>query len=320
MLATRILAIAILLCAGVSAAGQEYPNKPVRIITGSSGALGDIITRQIAPRLHDRWGQPVVVENRGGAGLTIGTAIAARAPADGYTLIMSDRTALASAPSLYQNLAYDPVKDFAPITLAATSPLLLIAHPSIPATSLREFLVYAKQLPQGLAHGTGGPGTVNHLAGELTKQLTGANLVPVHYKGTGAAMIAILGAEVKAGFSMPPIALPHLHAGKVKAYVVTGTKRIAGAPDVPTVVEAGLPELESEYWIGMLAPSRTPSALLGRLNREFVEVLQTPAVRGVMLDQGSEPRPGTPEQFAGFIKSETMKWGRVIKIAGLKPE
>jgi tripartite-type tricarboxylate transporter receptor subunit TctC len=251
------------------------------------------------------------VENRPGAGLTIGTAIAAKAPSDGYTLIMSDRTALASAPSLYQNLAYNPVKDLAPITLVATTPLVLIAHPSIPAANLREFIAHAKQLAQGLPHGTGGPGTVNHLAGELMKQLTGANLVPVHYKGTGAAMVAILGAEVKAGFSMPPIALPHLQAGKVKAYVVTSAKRMPGAPDVPTVAEAGLPDLESEYWIGMLAPARTQPALVERLNREFVAVL---------LDQGAEPRPGTPAEFAAFIKSETLKWGQVIKTAGIKAE
>jgi len=304
----------------VPAGAQDYPTKPVRIITGSNGALGDIITRQIAPRLNERWGQPAVVENRPGAGLTIGTAIAAKAPPDGYTLVMSDRTALASAPSLYQNLGYDPVKDLAPITLVATTPLVLIAHPSVPPANLREFVAYVKQLPQGMAHGTGGPGTVNHLAGELMKQLTGANMVPVHYKGTGAAMIAILGAEVKAGFSMPPIALPHLQAGKVKAYVVTGAKRMSGAAGVPTVAEAGLPELESEYWIGMLAPARTPAALVGRLNREFVEVLQTPALRAVLVDQGSEPRPGKPEEFAAFIRSESMKWGKVIKTAGLKPE
>jgi tripartite-type tricarboxylate transporter receptor subunit TctC len=320
---SRSAVAAILIASSIAAApllAQNYPTKPVRIITGSSGALGDIIARQIAARLHERWGQPAVVENRPGAGLTIGTAIVAKAAPDGYTLIMSDRTALASAPSLYQNLAYDPVKDLAPITLVATSPMVLIAHMSVPAANLREFVAYVKHLPQGMTHGTGGPGTVNHLAGELMKQLTGANLVPVHYKGTGAAMVAILGAEVKAGFSVPTIALPHLQAGKVKAYVVTGAKRLPGAPDVPTVGEAGVPDLESEYWIGMLAPARTPPTLVVRLNRDFIEVLQTPAVRGVLLDQGSEPRPGTPEEFAAFIKSETVKWGRVIKTAGLKPE
>jgi tripartite-type tricarboxylate transporter receptor subunit TctC len=306
--------------AAVPAAAQNYPTKPVRIITGSSGSLADIIARYIAPRLNERWGQPVVVENRPGAGLTIGTAIAAKSPSDGYTLLMADRTSIASAPSLYQNLAYDPIKDLAPITLVATTPLILIAHPSVPASDLREFIAYVKQLPQGLAHGDGGPGTVNHLAGELMKQLTGADLVPIHYKGTGAAMIGILGGDVKAGFSLPPIALPHLKAGKVRAYVVTSRKRLAGAPDIPTVAEAGLPELESEYWIGMFAPAKTPQAIVDKLNRDLVEILQTPATRTVLLDQGAEPVPGTPGEFAAFINSETLKWGRVIRTAGLKPE
>ena len=301
-------------------AAQNYPTKPVRIITGSSGSLADIITRQLAPRLTERWGQPVVVENRPGAGLTIGTAVAAKSPSDGYTLLMADRTSIAAAPSLYQNLAYDPVRDLAPITLVATTPLLLVAHPSVPADDLREFIAYVKKLPQGLAHGTGGVGTVNHLAGELMKQLTGADLVPVHYRGTGAAMMGILGGEVKVGFSVPPIAFPQLKAGKVKAYVVTSKKRLAGAPDIPTVAEAGLPELESEYWIGMFAPAGTPAALVDKLNRDFVEILQTPAMRTALLDQGAESVPGTPSEFATFIKSETLKWGRVIRTAGLKPE
>ncbi len=301
-------------------AAQNYPTKPVRIITGSSGSLADIITRQLAPRLTERWGQPVVVENRPGAGLTIGTAVAAKSPSDGYTLLMADRTSIAAAPSLYQNLAYDPVRDLAPITLVATTPLLLVAHPSVPADDLREFIAYVKKLPQGLAHGTGGVGTVNHLAGELMKQLTGADLVPVHYRGTGAAMMGILGGEVKVGFSVPPIALPQLRARKVKAYVVTSKKRLAGAPDIPTVAEAGLPELESEYWIGMFAPAHTPPALVDKLNRDIVEILQTPAMRTALLDQGAESVPGTPSEFATFIKSETLKWGRVIRTAGLKPE
>ena len=303
-----------------TARAQDYPTRPVRIITGSTGSFADIVLRQLTQRLNERWGQPAVVENRGGAGLTIGTAIAAKAPSDGYTLLVSDRTAIASAPSLYQNLAYDPVKDLAPVTLVATTPLVLVALPSVPASSLREFIAYAKQLPQGLAHGTGGPGTVNHLAGELMKQLTGADLVPVHYKGTGAAMVGILGGEVKAGFSMPPIALPHLRAGKLKAYVITSKHRFAGAPDIPTVVEAGFADLESEYWVGLLAPARTPPALVARLNGDFAELLNSAAVRAVLLDQGAVPAPGAPSVFAAFISRETQKWGQVIKSAGIKPE
>jgi tripartite-type tricarboxylate transporter receptor subunit TctC len=316
--ASLIAAVAVTSAGPVAA--QNYPTKPVRIITGNSASLADIIARQLARRLSEGWGQPVVVENRAGAGLTIGTAAAAKSPSDGYTLLMADRTSIAVAPSLYQNLAYDPIRDLAPITLVATTPLLLIAHPSVPAANLQEFIVYVKQLPQGLAHGDGGPGTVNHLAGELMKQLTGADLLPVHYRGTGAAMMGILAGEVNAGFSLPPIALPHLKAGKVKAYVVTSKKRLAGAPDVPTVAEAGLPELESEYWIGMLVPANTPPAIVDKLNRDIVEILRTPAMQTMLLDQGAVPGAGTPQEFAAFIHSETLKWGKVIRTAGLKPE
>jgi tripartite-type tricarboxylate transporter receptor subunit TctC len=302
------------------ALGQGYPTKPVRIITGGPGSFADIASRHLTHRLTELWNRPVVVENRAGAGLTIGTAIAAKAPPDGYTLLMSDRTAISSAPSLYQNLAYDPVKDLSPVTLVATTPLVLVALPSVPASNLREFIAYTKQLSQGLTHGTGGPGTVNHLAGELMKQLTGAELVPVHYKGTGAAMVAILGGEVKAGFSMPPIALPHLKAGKIRAYVITSRNRFAGAPDIPTVTEAGVPHLESEYWVGLLVPARTPPVIVEKLNGDFVAILKSPAMQAVLLDQGAVPAPGAPEQFAAFIDSETRKWGQVIKTAGIKPE
>jgi tripartite-type tricarboxylate transporter receptor subunit TctC len=315
-------ALAALVSGAVSALvfAQDYPVKPVRIITGSSGALGDIVSRQLARRLSERWGQPVVVENRAGAGLTIGTAIAAKAPGDGYTLVMADRTAIATATSLYQNLAYDPVKDFAPITLVATTPMVLVANASVAASNLRELIAYTKQFPQGLSHATSGPGTVNHLAGELTKQVTGANLVAVHYKGGGAAMLAILGGEVRVGFNLPPIALPHLKSGKVKAYVTTGTKRVSAAPEIPTVSEAGFPELESEYWIGMLVTARTPRSLVERLNHDLVETLAAPTMRSLLLDQGAEPAHGSAAQFAQFINSETLKWGRVIRTAGIKPE
>ena len=310
----------VVVTAVIPALAQDYPSKAVRIITGSNGNFADIITRQVAQRLNERWGQPVVVENRPGAGLTIGTAIAAKSPADGYTLLMADRTSIAVAQSLYKELPYDPGKDFAAITLVASTPNLLVAHPSVPAANLREFIAYAKQLPQALGYATAGIGTATHLPGEQLKQLTGIDLVAVHYKGGGAAMLAMLGGEVKVGFNAVTIALPHVKTGKVKAYVITSRKRFAGAPDIPTVIEAGLPDLEADYWIGMFAPVRTQPALVGKINRDVVDVLQTPAMRAALFDQGAEPGPGTPEQFAAFIKSETLKWGRVIKTAGIKPE
>jgi tripartite-type tricarboxylate transporter receptor subunit TctC len=194
------------------------------------------------------------VENQPAAALTIGTGIAARATPDGYTLVMSDRSALAVAPHLYKSIPYDPVKDFSPITLVARAPTLLVAHPSVPAASLSEFLAYAKKEPQGLSFATAGPGTNNHIAMELLKHATGVNAVAVHYKGGGPSILAILAGEVKAGFGLVPSSLPHVKAGKMRAYIVTGTQRFPGAPDVPTAMEAGVPGLELEFWIGMLAP------------------------------------------------------------------
>ncbi|MGH8640081.1 MAG: Bug family tripartite tricarboxylate transporter substrate binding protein [Burkholderiales bacterium] len=319
----RRFAIASLLAACAAGAGAQestYPRKPVRIITAGAGTFHDIVTRQLGQRLSERWGQPVVVENQPGAALTIGTGIAARATPDGYTLLMSDRSALTVAQHLYKTLQYDVARDFSPLTLTARTPSVLVAHPSVPAATLREFVEHAKRQPGEIQIGAGGVGTASHIANELLKQLTGINLVNVHYKGGGPQMLAILSGEVKAGSGLVANVLPHVRAGKMKAYVVTSKERFAGAPDIPSAPEAGLPGLESEFWLGMLAPARTPVALSGRLNREMVELLQSPEMRAVLLAQGAEVASGSPEQFAAFIKSETLKWGKVIKTAGIKPE
>ena len=302
------------------ASAQDYPTKPVRIITAGPGTMLDIVARQLGQGLGERWGQPLVVENRGGAGLMIAADIAAKSSPDGYTLLLGDRTSHAAHPNLYKNLPYDPVKDFAPITLVAIAPMLLVAHPSVPAGNLREFIAYAKQHPGAINFATGGPGTGTHMTGELLKHLAGINMVSVHYKGGGAAIVAILGGEAKAGFSTVPVALPHVRAGKVKTYAITSKKRFAGTPDIPTAAEAGLPGFESDYWAGAFAPARTPAALVGRLNRDFVEILQTPAMRERLLAQGAAPTPGTPAEFAAFIKTETVKLKKVIDLAGIKPE
>jgi tripartite-type tricarboxylate transporter receptor subunit TctC len=302
------------------ASAQNYPTKPVRIITAGAGTFHDIVTRHLGQRLSERWGQPIVVENQPAGGMTIGSGIAARATPDGYTLLMADRTAFAVAPSLYKNLSYDPVKDFSPITLVARAPSILVAHASVPAANLREFIAYAKRQPGGINFAAAGPGTVSHIDGELFKQVTGVNLVSIQYKGGAASILAIVSGEVKAGFSLIPVALPHVTAGKIKAYAIAGNKRFAGAPDVPTSAEAGLPGFESEQWIGMVAPARTPAGLVLKFNRDFVEILQTPAMRDVLLAQGSEPAPGTPDAFAAFVKAETAKFKKVIEMAGIKAE
>lgn len=311
--------IAAMLLAAASASAQNYPAKPVRIVTGGAGTFHDIVTRQLGQRLSERWGQPVVVENQPAAGLTIGTGMVARAAPDGYTLVMSDRSALAVAPHLYESVPYDPVKDFSPITLAALSPTILVAHPSVPAANLAEFLAYAKGQASEVHFATAGPGTNNHIAMELLKHATGLNAVAVHYKGGGASSLAIVSGEVKVGFALPNI-LPHVKAGRVRAYVVSGRQRFPGAPDVPTAAEAGLPGFELAFWIGMLAPARTPPALIAKLNRDIGEVLQTSAMQQTLLAQGAEAAPGTPDEFAAFMNSESAKMKKLIEVTGMRAD
>jgi tripartite-type tricarboxylate transporter receptor subunit TctC len=318
--AAAVSLIAAILLAAASALAQNYPAKPVRIVTGGAGTFHDIVTRQLGQRLSERWGQPVVVENQPAAALTIGTGIAARAAPDGYTLLMSDRSALAVAPNLYKSLPYDPVKDFSPITLAALAPTMLVAHPSVPAATLAEFLAYAKQQQGGIHFASAGPGTNNHIAIELLKHATSVNVVAIHYKGGGASTLAILSGEVKAGFGNVPNVLPHVKAGKLKAYVVTGRQRFPGAPDIPTAAEAGLPGFELEFWIGMLAPARTPPALVARLNRDIGEILRTSEMRTTLLAQGAGAAPGTSDEFAAFINSESAKMKRLIELTGMRAD
>lgn len=299
---------------------KSYPTKPVRIVTAGAGTFHDIVTRQLGQGLSEGWGQPVVVDNQPAAALTVGTGIAARATPDGYTLVMSDRSALAVAPHIYKSLPFDVARDFSPITLAARAPSVVVVHPSVPAATLSEFIEYAKRQPGQIDFGAGGIGTASHVANELLKQLTGINLVNVHYKGGGPQVLAILSGEVKAGSALVANVLPHVKAGKMKAYVVTSKNRFPGAPEIPNAVEAGVPGLESEFWIGVLAPARTPAELIGRLNREMVALLRSPGMQAALLAQGAEPAASTQEEFAAYIRSETQKWGRVVKGAGIKAE
>lgn len=315
-----LIALTATLFVVVPASADYYPVKPVRIITGGAGTFHDVVTRQIGQQLTERWHQPVVVENQPAAALTIGTGIAARATADGYTLVMSDRSALAVAPNLYKSLPYDPGHDFAPITLAALSPTMLVAHPAVPAATLSEFLDYAKQQPHGVQFATAGLGTNNHIAMELFKQATGVNAVAIHYKGGGASALAIVSGEVKVGFGAVAAVLPHVNAGRVKAYVVTSRQRFPGAPEVPTAEEVGLHGLQLEFWIGMLAPVRTPPELIVKLNRDIGDVLQAPATQETLLAQGATAAPGTADAFRAFIASESSKMKKLIEATGMRAE
>ena len=301
-----------------TASAPTYPTKFVRIITGGAGNMHDIVARQLGQRLNERWGQSVVIENRPGAGNTIATGLAARATPDGYTLAISDRTALAVAPSAFKGLSYDPARDLAPITLIARAPLLIVAHPSIPATELREFIALAKRRPGTLNYGAAGPATVSHIAGEHFKQMTGIEATLVQYKGSPAALMAIVSGEVNMGFGMIPVALPLVSSGKLRAYAVTSGKRFSGLPGVPTSTEAGLPGFETDFWLGMLVPARTPAKLIATLNHDVVSNLRSSEMQASLLAQGAEVAAGSPEQFAAFIRSETARLKTVVETAGIR--
>jgi tripartite-type tricarboxylate transporter receptor subunit TctC len=306
--------------AAFAAVAQGYPAKPVRIIAGGPGTLMDVVARHLGQRLAERWGQPAVVENRAGAGFTIGTGIAARSVPDGYTLALSDRTALAAAPSLYKALSYDPIRDLAPVTLVAVAPTFLVSNPSISAANLREFIADAKQHKGALDFASSGPGTVGHMTNELLRHAAGIDLINIHYKGGGAAMAAIVSGEAKAGFVTAANTLSLVKAAKLKAYAVTSRKRFAGAPDIPTADEAGLPGFESIYWVGIVAPVATPSEIIAKLNGDFVDILKSPSMQAALVAQGAEAAYGPPEEFAAFIKSETAKLKKVIDLTGMRAE
>jgi tripartite-type tricarboxylate transporter receptor subunit TctC len=297
---------------------QNYPTKPVRIIAGAAGTTNDILSRHLAQQLGERWGKQVIVDNRPGAGATIAADLAAKAAPDGYTLHITQVASFAAAVTLYRKLPYDPIKDFAPITLYAETPLMLVAHPSMPPASLREFIDFAKKRPGAINFASASGGTSSHLTTELLNYVAGLKLVHVPYKGSGAAMLALVSGEAQFSSIVIPNALPQVKAGKVKAYAVTSKRRFAGAPDVPTAAEAGLPGFESTAWFGMSAPARTPTDLISRLNREIVEILRAPAVRDWLLAQGAEPLPSTPEEYAAYIKSEIVKWKIVIEVSGAR--
>ena len=293
---TMILLAACVAGVSVRSAAKDYPAKPVRIVTGYTGTMMDIVSRQLAQRLGEQWARPVVVDNRGGFGIP--STIVSQAAPDGYTLLVTDSGSLSVRPHLYRSLPYDPDRDFAPITLLASSPSFLIAHPSVPAANLGELIAYAKRQPGGIDFANAGPWTHNHLVAELFKQLRGINIVHVNYKGGGASIAAIISGETKAAFSTPFISLPHVKAGRVKAYAVTSNKRFAGAPEVPTMAEAGGGVFVTKYWFGLLAPVRTPPALVERINREVVALLQSPGMKSALLEQGAEPEGGTPANSA----------------------
>jgi tripartite-type tricarboxylate transporter receptor subunit TctC len=313
------IAAAGCLCATASWA-QDYPVKPVRILAASPGATNDILSRYLAQQLSERWGKQVFVENRPGAGGTIAAEHASKAAPDGYSLHIAYTATFAVSPTLYRKLGYDPVRDFAPITLYADTPLMLLAHPSMPPRNLREFIEFAKKNPGAINYSSASAGTLSHLVTELLKVAAGIKLVHVPYKGSGAATMALVSGEAQFSALVLPNALPMLQAARAKAYAITGKKRFSGAPDVPTAAEAGLPGFEATSWFGICVPARTPPALVGRLNRDIVEILRAPATRDWLYKQGAEAIPGTSEAFGDLIRSDIVKWKRVVEASGARAD
>jgi tripartite-type tricarboxylate transporter receptor subunit TctC len=301
-----------------TAAAQEYPSRPVRfIVPFAAGGGGDLIVREVAQRLTARLGQSVVVDNRTGAAGSLGTELAARAPADGHTILMANIAPMAINTAVYKKLAYDPVKDFAPITLLASFPNVLVVHPAVPARSLSELIALARAQPGQLACATSGAGSTTHLSAEFFRAKAKIDFIHVPYKGGGAALIDLIAGQVTMYFGSMPASLPHVRSGRLRALGVTSLARSTAAPDIPTIAEAGFPGFEAVTWIGVVAPAGVSKNIVARLNRELVDIMRAPDLREKLMTEGAEPMTDTPEHFAAYIRSEIDKWAGVVKLAGI---
>jgi len=304
-----------------AAAAEPYPARPVRFVVAfPPGGGTDIIARSIAQKLGERLGQQVLIDNRPGAGGNIGTDLVAKSSPDGYTLLMGSAGPLAINASLFARMPFDPIKDLAPVTLAASTPNVLVVHPSLPAATVRELIALAKARPGEINFASSGHGTPAHLAGELFNSMAGVKLIHVPYKGAAPALADLLGGQVQLMFSTMPPALPHVRDGKLRALAVTSLKRSPAAPDLPTVDEIALPGFEANTWHGVVVPAGTPAAIVARLNREIVAILHLPDVVERLSGQGAEALGSTPEEFAAYIKSESVKWAKVVRDSGAKAE
>lgn len=309
-----------LFCLAASVAlAQGYPNKPVRMVVPfPPGGTTDILARAVGQKLSEAWGSQVIIDNRPGAGGNIGTDIVAKAAPDGYTLLMATVGTHAINGSLYAKLPFDPVKDFAPVTLVASVPNVLVVHPSLPATSVKELIALAKSKPGELTFASSGNGTSIHLAGELFKTMTGTKMLHIPYKGSAPAITDLLGGQTNMMFDNLPSAMPHIKSGKLRALAVTSAHRSAALPDVPTIAESGIPGYEASSWFGVVAPAGTPKEIVAKINADIVRGLSAPDLKDRLSGQGAEPVGNTPEQFAAYIKTETAKWAKVVKESGAK--
>lgn len=312
--AGALFCAAAVLCS--TAAAQAFPNKPLRIVVPLSAGAADTLSRTIGAKLTERWGQPVVVENRPGAGTTIGTDLVAKAPADGYTLLMATFSHAVNA-TFYRKLPFDVSKDFAAVTLVASAPNVLEVNPAVPAKSVAELIALAKKQPGKLHFASAGNGSSSHLAGELFKSLAKVEIVHVPYKGSAPAMTDLLGGRVEMTFDPLPSSLAHIKGGKLRPLAVTTAKRSAALPDVPTLAEAGVRGYELNGWSGILVHADTPKDIVRQLNREIVAIIKAPDIRERFAKMGFDIVGNTPEDFQAFIEAEVAKWGKVVRAANI---
>jgi tripartite-type tricarboxylate transporter receptor subunit TctC len=314
-----IAAVAAALFACLTEAAQTYPARPIRyVVPQAPGGSSDTLARTLVPRLSESLGQQVVVDNRPGATGIVGGEIAARAVADGYTLLQV-ATSHATNPAMQAKLPYDTLRDFAPVILLSQQPNLWLVHPSLPVKSVKDLVAYVRARPGQINFASSGTGGSQHLAGELLKSMTGIDMVHVPYKGSPPALIDLLAGRVPVMTSTMPPALPHIRTARVRAIAVTSVRRSTALPDVPTVAESGVPGYEAIAWQGLVAPAKTPASVIARLNRELARILGESDIRAKLQELGFETMGSTPEQFAAYIQTEIAKWSKVIKAAGLAP-
>jgi tripartite-type tricarboxylate transporter receptor subunit TctC len=303
----------------IAPAYAQYPSRAVRIVVPtSSGAGADLVARLIAAQLSERYGQQFVVENRAGAGTLIGTELVAKAQPDGHVLLMAP-PAFAINPALLPKVPYDPVRDFAPIIYAGSSPLVLVVHPSLPTKSVRELIAVAKARPGEIVFASSGTGSITHMSAELFLYMAGIRMLHVPYKGPAPGVIDLIAGRAQMMITSAPITLPQVRGGRLRALGVSGVRRTPAAPDIPTIAEAGVPGYESHAWYAVLAPAGTPREIISRLNTDIVSILRTETVRDRLATDGIEVVASSPEELAAYIRAETAKWGKVVKAAGIQP-
>ncbi len=317
--ASALGVVAVAVAVGAPAAAQGFPNRPVRIVVPFAAGGGvDILTRTLAQHLGERLGQQVLVDDKPGAGGNLGVDAVAKAPADGYTLVMATTGTHTINPGLYAKLPFDAERDFKPITLIASVPNLLVVNPSLGVTSAAELVALAKSRPGQLSFASFGNGASNHLSGEMLKSLTGMQATHVPYKSAPQAVTDLIAGQTAFAFVNTPLALPHVRSGKLKALAVTGAKRSAATPEFPTMQEAGVPGFVVESWYGLMAPAGTPDAVIARLHEETLAALALPEVKDFFAKQGADVVTSTPAEFAAMVKTERARWAEVIRTSGAK--